>query len=181
MVVNDIVNPEELINLIQHLRNTATSHDDVNLLGKQASRIFGEESEVILSFDDWAVLMKDSKCLKLKKNEIIIKEGELATKIYQIARGNCRVERLRDDETNNVLAIMRTGELFGEISFLEGVKTTASIVAEDDATEVYVIDGASLRILFVRQPALGGRFFQYLATILSHRLKDREAIFYSQH
>lgn len=177
MVVNDIINPDELINLIQDLRNTAS---EVSPLGKQPSRVFGEESEEILSFDDWAVLMKDSKCLKFKKNEVITKEGEWATKIYQIAKGNCRVEKLKDDGTTSVLGLMRTGELFGEISFLEGIKTTASIVAEEDETEVYVIDGASLQVLFVRQPALGGRFFQYLSMILSHRLKDREASFYSQ-
>jgi len=69
---------------------------------------------------------------------------------------------------------MESGELFGEISFLEGVKTSASVIADEDNTEVYIIEGAALSVLFSRQPALCGRFYRYLAQLLSTRLKERE-------
>lgn len=69
---------------------------------------------------------------------------------------------------------MSSGEVFGEISFLEGARTTASVIAETDDTEVLIIEGGVLKVLFVRQPALAGRFFCYLAGMLSARLKARE-------
>jgi CRP-like cAMP-binding protein len=69
---------------------------------------------------------------------------------------------------------MQQGEVFGEISFLEGGNTTAAVVADADETEIYVIAGGVLKVLFVRQPALGGRFFQHLSQMLSARLKERE-------
>jgi len=34
---------------------------------------------------------------------------------------------------------MQQGEVFGEISFLEGGNTTAAVVADQDDTEIYVI------------------------------------------
>jgi len=36
------------------------------------------------------------------------------------------------------------------------------------------MEGENLEVLFFRQPALAGRFFQYLSTVLSSRLDKRE-------
>lgn len=82
---------------------------------------------------------------------------------------------------------MKEGELFGEISFLvsrdvvtsteaeqEGIQTTASVVSNEDGTDVYIMEGAALTVLFARQPSLAGRFYQYLAQLLSTRLRERE-------
>ncbi len=76
-------------------------------------------------------------------------------------------------------------------------------MADEDPTEVYMIEGSSLKgihpyihtsytshtsfhliaifiiVLFMRQPALAGRFFQYLSSMLSTRLKLRETTHYS--
>ncbi len=78
---------------------------------------------------------------------------------------------------------------FTEISFLEGGKSTASVIADEDETEVYrstqvsvayacryIMQGKLLKVLFFRQPALAGRFYQYLAKILATRLKERESV-----
>jgi len=70
---------------------------------------------------------------------------------------------------------METGELFGEISFLQNIKTTASIVADQDDVEVYYLDENSLNVLFTRYPALAGRFYKYMVSVLSTRLKQRES------
>jgi len=123
-----------------------------------------------MTSDDWNLLLGGAKCLTFAKNATIIAEGVEATRIYQIGRGVCRAEK-----GGQRLGAMQSGEIFGEISFLEGGKTTAAVVAEQDGTEVYVIEGGVLKVLFVRQPALGGRFFQYLSQMLSARLKARES------
>jgi len=126
--------------------------------------------EEILSADDWVLLLSESKCLTFQKKDVIVHEGEWSARIHQIAKGSCNVQK-----QGQVLGMMSNGELFGEISFLRGVKTTASVVAAEDNTEIYIIEGAALAVLFHRQPALSGRFYRYLAQILSHRLKIRES------
>jgi CRP-like cAMP-binding protein len=64
--------------------------------------------------------------------------------------------------------------LSAEISFLEGTKASASVVAAEDGTEVYIMSKKNLQLLFFCKPPLAGRFYQFLATTLSGRLKDRE-------
>jgi serine/threonine protein kinase/CRP-like cAMP-binding protein len=122
-----------------------------------------------LTSDDWDLLLSGAKCETLARDTVIIAQDEWATRIYQIAKGSCRAEK-----DGKRLGAMQSGEVFGEISFLEGVKTTASVIADQDNTEIYIIEGGMLKVLFVRQPALAGRFFNYLATMLSTRLKERE-------
>jgi len=60
---------------------------------------------------------------------------------------------------------MTTGSLFGEMSFLEGGPATASVIADDDAVEMYIIEGYFINIVFVKYPELAGRFFCYIASV----------------
>lgn len=64
--------------------------------------------------------------------------------IFQIGKGSCRVEKLMEGKSK-VLGRMESGEVFGEISFLEGGKTSATIVA-DEETEIYAIEGVRLKV-----------------------------------
>jgi len=161
----DAYSTSSLIGTLRESRRASKDKSQIEV------NIYPEEE--ILSPDDWSLLLGESKCKKFSKNQAIVTEGEWAARIHQIAKGSCRVEKKIDDK-NQVLGKMENGELFGEISFLEGVKVTASVVAEEDNTEVYVIEAAALSVLFERQPSLCGRFFQYLAQVLSTRLKERE-------
>eukprot|EP01114_Cavostelium_apophysatum_P004912 TRINITY_DN1537_c0_g1_i1.p1 TRINITY_DN1537_c0_g1~~TRINITY_DN1537_c0_g1_i1.p1 ORF type:complete len:999 (+),score=317.95 TRINITY_DN1537_c0_g1_i1:43-2997(+) len=163
--------PNEIATLITSLRSSKKA-------SKESSSIYlsnsGQHEEDVLSSADWSLLLSESKCKTFAKGQMISKEGEWAAKIHQIAKGSCCVEKTDADLKVTKLGEMEAGEIFGEISFLEGVKTTASVVANEDNTEVYIIEGAALSVLFSRQPALSGRFYRYLAQILSARLKERE-------
>jgi len=168
LTIRGLTDPHNVSSLILSLQN---SHH----VSKQvySTPQLQQEEEEILSSEDWAVLLSESSCQKYQKHQIIVKENEWATRIYQIGKGSCNVEKMIDGK-NQQVAVMNNGEIFGEISFLEGVKTTASVSAADDNTEIYTIQGSALTVLFTRQPALCGRFFQYLAAMLSSRLKERE-------
>lgn len=48
-------------------------------------------------------------------------------------------------------------------------------MADEDDTNIHVIEGYFLDILFDYYPPLSGRFYHYLATVLSTRLKLRES------
>jgi CRP-like cAMP-binding protein len=57
---------------------------------------------------------------------VVIKEGEVHNRIFQIARGSCRIEKNQKDKDPIVLGRMENNEPFGEISFLQGGAATAS-------------------------------------------------------
>jgi CRP-like cAMP-binding protein len=73
-----------------------------------------------------------------------------------------------------VMAFMEKGQMFGELSFLLGGQSTASVLAHETEVEVQIIEDAYLNILFVRQPALAGRFYHHLASLLANRIKESE-------
>jgi hypothetical protein len=69
---------------------------------------------------------------------------------------------------------MQSQALFGEMSFLASGCATASIIAEKENVKIAVLDQTALYVLFVRNPALAGRFYSYLANVLAVRLSERE-------
>lgn len=102
--------------------------------------------------------------------------GKLSARILQVVEGTCRLQKSTSVRFGTKI---EPGEVLGEISFLEGVKTTASIIADKDETMVYVLEARNLRVLFFRNPGLAGRFYEYLAITLSRRLKNTQNRYYS--
>jgi CRP-like cAMP-binding protein len=134
-----------------------------------------EIDRFMLSEEDRAKILKGAKCLTYQKDEYVISEGDMFQRIYQLARGSCRIEKLVGNETKVLGRMTNDDGLFGEISFLEGCPASASVIADEPDTAVYVIEGYFLNILFEENPGLSGRFYHYLAHMLSKRLKQREA------
>lgn len=68
------------------------------------------------------------------------------------------------------LARLGTGAIFGEISFLDGLPTSASVVAESPAT-LLVIPGDEIRRLGADDTEFAARFYRALAVALAGRLR----------
>jgi len=101
--------------------------------------------------------------------------------LFQIREGKCRIEKEIDDGTSIILGTIpqeyKSGskdDIFGEISFLEGGKATASVISDSDDTTILIIEGYYLNILFEYNPDLPGRFYHYVAIMLSMRLNKRQ-------
>jgi len=129
-----------------------------------------------LTADDWKLILDKSKQRFFDKNQVVIRQGDKSDQnLYQLAQGRCRVEQQRpEDDTYQALGFMNAGETFGEISFLQNSQITASVVADEDKVEIYVIEGDYLNEIFNDHPAIPGRFYKYLATLISNRLHHRE-------
>jgi serine/threonine protein kinase len=65
--------------------------------------------------------------------EQIVKEGEMDDRFYIIVAGNCAMERLGER-----IGLLSSGECFGETSYVQGAKRTATILAADDVTVLKV-------------------------------------------
>jgi serine/threonine protein kinase len=65
--------------------------------------------------------------------EQIVKEGEMDDRFYIIVVGNCAMERHGER-----IGLLSNGECFGETSYVQGAKRTATILAADEVTVLKV-------------------------------------------
>ena len=67
------------------------------------------------------------------RGEEIVKEGEMDDRFYIIVSGNCAMERHGER-----IGLLSSGECFGETSYVQGAKRTATIRAVDAVTVLKV-------------------------------------------
>ncbi len=68
-----------------------------------------------------------------KKDEIIFSEGDVGDALYIIGQGSVRVEKQDLQQSEEILAILRNGESFGEISLVDQEVRSASCLANEDS------------------------------------------------
>ena len=78
-------------------------------------------------------VMRASQWQDYSSGEEIVKEGEMDDRFYIIVSGHCAVERNRQRA-----GLLSSGECFGETSYVQGAKRTATIRAADGVTVLKV-------------------------------------------
>jgi len=106
--------------------------------------------------------------------ETILAEGDHRHAIFALRAGEARVVRAHADYFVEI-SRLGPGQIFGEMSFLEGAGASASVVADQDC-EVDVIDGRHVEALIETDPGFHGRFYQSIAEILSARLRETNEV-----
>ena len=114
--------------------------------------------EVIKNLPDFEqrILAACVKPIQAEPEEIICQEGEMGEHFYLIVRGEAAV--LKGDR---VVAILRTGETFGEMSLLTGEPRSATVVAVSPL-ELYAIDKQGFESILNRSPHLAKSISQTL-------------------
>ena len=69
---------------------------------------------------------------RFKKNDVILHEEDTSKFMYIILSGKVKVIQITEDAKEILLAIHQAGEFFGEMSFIDGKTSPATIVAADD-------------------------------------------------
>eukprot|EP01114_Cavostelium_apophysatum_P011920 TRINITY_DN2649_c0_g1_i2.p1 TRINITY_DN2649_c0_g1~~TRINITY_DN2649_c0_g1_i2.p1 ORF type:complete len:1487 (-),score=443.17 TRINITY_DN2649_c0_g1_i2:51-4511(-) len=130
----------------------------------------------VLPAEDWDLFLKGAKSLHVDKDGAVTTQGEVYQRIYQISRGHCRIEIVKEGQ-RIVVGKMGQGETFGEISFLNEGKggASASVIADSEGgVELTIIEGYFINALMNVNQAFGARFFKYLAALLAARIRERE-------
>ncbi len=78
-------------------------------------------------------VMRASQWQDYAAGEEIVKEGEMDDRFYIIVSGTCSVER-----NGKAVGLLTTGECFGETSYVQGAKRTATIRAAEGVTVLKV-------------------------------------------
>jgi len=136
-----------------------------------------EQDTMLPTEDDWTLIISGTNTLTYPKDKYLIRQGEVKRpRLYQVVEGSCRIEKvLETGEVLHLATLTTEDPIFGEISFLEGTegRGTASVRSDEDNTSIRILDGNYLDILFEYYPDLAGRYYYYLAVIISTRLKKR--------
>ncbi|SRR6266404_403907 len=120
-----------------------------------------------LTPNDWALIVDRAKRLTFKKTETLVRQGTHSKIVYVIATGkvNVTVSRIR-------LAQLGSGQVCGDMSFLENTTASATATAEEEV-EAYALEWQSLMDIFELFPHLASRFYRSLALNLSRRLREQ--------
>ena len=88
---------------------------------------------------DLAALSKTAVLLRFKKGDVIIREGDMPTLYYIIAKGSVRVSKISQSGKEYTIVIRHADETFGQPSVIKGTPHVASSIALED-TEVLAIE-----------------------------------------
>jgi CRP/FNR family cyclic AMP-dependent transcriptional regulator len=118
---------------------------------------------------------------KFSKGNIILMEDEIGSALFIIIDGKVKVSRLDETGREAVLSILGSGEVFGEMSLLDGMKRSATCSALTD-TEVLIIYRDDFLNLLQKYPQIAISLLKEMAQrlrkadlqIKSLSLKDAE-------
>ena len=112
--------------------------------------------------------------ITFEANQTILKESTISTDLYLIQSGRVSIEL--DTSSYNTtgseqLVILRSGDIFGEMAFLENKRRSAHAIALDRVDAV-TMAGDQLKSLFKKNYRIGYLMMKNIAVILSNRLID---------
>jgi CRP/FNR family cyclic AMP-dependent transcriptional regulator len=106
-----------------------------------------------------------SKSIKLESNQTLIQEGERSNSIFWIQNGQLVVTKKRGNE-EIILGHLFSGELVGELSFLDNEARSATVKAITDS-ELIEIRRETFEAIFKNQP----KWLESLVMTLAERLR----------
>jgi CRP-like cAMP-binding protein len=121
---------------------------------------------------DWQNLFANGQTRTYRDGEYICREGDEGDSLFFVADGEVRVlaRTLGGSGAPFELARLATGSVFGEMSFLDRAKISATVAA-DGQVEVVRLYTKDIERLIAHDPDFGLRFFRSLAVTLSRRLR----------
>jgi len=98
--------------------------------------------------------------------ELIVTNGDIGTEMYIITKGEVEASKVVNGETV-VLARLKRGEFFGEMSLLEGLPRSADIRAVGE-TELLAMSSGGLLLRIRRDPTFALEMLQVFSSRLRH-------------
>ena len=128
-------------------------------------------SLTIFSDDELGSLLAYSKLRTFEPGEVVFKENSFDAWIYFLISG--RVRLLRDGRELRILR--RRGDIFGEMSVIDGMPRSATVVAETETTCLSVDASLLDNVQDTAHTAFHYVLYRFFAEILAERLRDTNA------
>jgi CRP-like cAMP-binding protein len=98
------------------------------------------------------------------KDSMLFAEGETGKELFIIQKGSVKIIRIADNN-EVLLAMLKAGDIFGEMALLESKPRAAGAVAYEDC-QVMVINQTNFELMITSQPQLVSK----ITTLLSDRI-----------
>jgi CRP-like cAMP-binding protein len=118
-------------------------------------------------------LLSISKEKKVRKNELIFREGDIGDAFFLIVTGSVRISTFVPGVGEEALTILREGEYFGEMALIDDAPRSASAIANDDTMLLY-IGKDDFRKLLERQTDIAYKLLWIFTRTLSARLRKTD-------
>jgi len=115
-------------------------------------------------------LAEGIKELSLKKGDFLFKEGDETKGIYMISSGKIEITKVTTDGWKQTLAVLKSGNFFGELSILENRKHEANAVATEN-TELLKLPKEEFEKMERENVALASQILKKLALVMSKNLR----------
>lgn len=115
---------------------------------------------------DWLTGVGDKKTLST--GEYLVRSGEQINTLFIVLTGRFEVSI---GKGGSVVAELGSGEIVGELSFLDSRPPSADVKALEDSI-VYAIPARRLTSKFRTDEGFAARFYRALGVLLSDRLRD---------
>ncbi len=79
-------------------------------------------------------IVHDIKIVHCKKEGPVFHQSDKTMDLYIVLEGTVKASLIDDDGKELILATFKQGEFFGEMSLLDGIPRSATVIAEEDAT-----------------------------------------------
>ena len=112
---------------------------------------------------------------KLRKGEILIREGDVGREMFFLRAGEVIISKHVKGRVEQVLARMGPGDFFGEMGLFDRQPRSATIQADTDVV-VLELDGDNLEQLVARSPRAASAFFYQMVRVFIQRLRDSTSL-----
>jgi len=125
-----------------------------------------------LKYQDFTYLLKNLQEHTYLKGETLFEEGDIGRALFIVISGKINLYKHTDPVSNELIATVEEGEIFGEMALLEEMPRTATATAAEK-TRVYMLFKSKLDSILFSEPRIGVVITHYLAQTLSARLRAK--------
>ena len=127
-----------------------------------------------ISAADAAKIALDLTRMNFDSGTTILHQGKSIQALWVILSGECTVVRTADDGTETILAEMKAGDVFGEMSFIRSAPHSATVRAKSAVTVCSYTREDFLK-LAESHPSAAFRICANIAAVLAERLRRMDS------
>ncbi len=124
-----------------------------------------------LAEDELAELARFLLVFQVQKNEIVFREGDAASYFGFVVEGSLDVLKNLAEGGYQELAVLMPGHTFGEMSLIDSLPRSATVLAREDSQLFFLTDG-NFYSLVEEAPQVGVKILMATARHLSERLRQ---------
>lgn len=124
-----------------------------------------------LSDEELNIVSKLLMVEKYPKDHVLFRRGDRGDKLYIISKGAVRISLEIEDKKEEALAVLNSGEHFGEMAIVDDAPRSADVIIHED-TELLVISRENFNEISLHHRDIAYKMFWVLLRTISRRLRN---------